>query len=682
MINLGAPAQKSGNQQSFSRGLCPIGAEPDVAERRKIHNLQGELAQELCLRPLQLLNRLDPFSEPALSETTNTVGGNPPKDDDFLAGIAPRSDGHLPCSDLRHITLEVEGVKAISDGTLLAFIETRTEPAVQQLEHVALYLTRQMQRDRPALHSLIADGLEVVLQYPGPGCLDGGQYVDVSSGVWAEHYINTMLYVEPKYNRERSLFAVTNGSLGIGREFIQGKVSTFFLQGTQAAHKRSGPHSGPDKDSLKRSFNSDLKGYEKKNLGLSSVAAVTLTADIDARLDAKIATTCHIIGSDRAADPAQRHAIQREVCGTPTKTHDAWMPSAQMRNVTRLSKMPRALLDGMVINRFNRTVLHLNQFRPSFLPTGPVMSIVVIPLRNTPGGGHEWSLGLCAYMLCFHLADWSINTRELSPSKATHFHEFHGKVHEILQKCPLEALEAHPMTDLVALELRKLPRLWRLIANNNDLKWNPSKNINEPKLTDKDKGLACILYLLIPAIKMSPRPTPAQNRLNNITRCLTAAADTLELIAGSIDTPFLDVISNTTQSILRCVETVKQNKGECTELMEKTHDLLNAIIVVHLKSDTGGELPPSILKHVRTSTETLHKIHAFIEAQQNGRKFTRFLRGDQASSLLKDCKIGLQRELDYFNFYLHLHATFRAKDILRPGVGNVSDSEQLQSRNT
>jgi hypothetical protein len=32
--------------------------------------------------------------------------------------------------------------------------------------------------------------------------------------------------------------------------------------------------------------------------------------------------------------------------------------------------------------------------------------------------------------------------------------------------------------------------------------------------------------------------------------------------------------------------------------MEQIHELLNAIIVVHINSDTGGELPPMMLRHI------------------------------------------------------------------------------------
>jgi hypothetical protein len=37
--------------------------------------------------------------------------------------------------------------------------------------------------------------------------------------------------------------------------------------------------------------------------------------------------------------------------------------------------------------------------------------------------------------------------------------------------------------------------------------------------------------------------------------------------------------------------------------MEKTHNLLNAIIIVYIKSDTGADLPPIVLKHIGSFTE-------------------------------------------------------------------------------
>jgi hypothetical protein len=39
--------------------------------------------------------------------------------------------------------------------------------------------------------------------------------------------------------------------------------------------------------------------------------------------------------------------------------------------------------------------------------------------------------------------------------------------------------------------------------------------------------------------------------------------------------------------------------------MEKTYDLLNAIILVYIKSDTGTDLPPIVLKFIGRFTEYL-----------------------------------------------------------------------------
>ncbi|KAF8193174.1 hypothetical protein K438DRAFT_1761882 [Mycena galopus ATCC 62051] len=111
----------------------------------------------------------------------------------------------------------------------------------------------------------------------------------------------------------------------------------------------------------------------------------------------------------------------------------------------------------------------------------------------------------------------------------------------------------------------------------------------------------------------------------------------------NLETPFLAAIANTTQSL-----NVKQNRNECIQLMEQTHELLNAIIIVHIKSDTGGELPPNKLSNIRKFTETIHKIYTFVEAQQNSNTVKMFFRRGEMDTLLKDCKAGVQNGLECF----------------------------------
>lgn len=55
-------------------------------------------------------------------------------------------------------------------------------------------------------------------------------------------------------------------------------------------------------------------------------------------------------------------------------------------------------------------------------------------------------------------------------------------------------------------------------------------------------------------VMMPPQPTVAELRMNNIHTCLIAAVNTLEVLADSLNTPFLDVISSTTQSLLQNIQ--------------------------------------------------------------------------------------------------------------------------------
>jgi hypothetical protein len=50
-----------------------------------------------------------------------------------------------------------------------------------------------------------------------------------------------------------------------------------------------------------------------------------------------------------------------------------------------------------------------------------------------------------------------------------------------------------------------------------------------------------------------------------------------------------------------------------------------------------------------TAIRTLHKIHTFVEAQQNGSKVKKFFHQGEMSTLLKDCKAGLQQGFENFH---------------------------------
>ncbi|KAJ6514629.1 hypothetical protein DFH09DRAFT_1431843 [Mycena vulgaris] len=150
---------------------------------------------------------------------------------------------------------------------------------------------------------------------------------------------------------------------------------------------------------------------------------------------------------------------------------------------------------------------------------------------------------------------------------------------------------------------------------------------------------------------MPPQPIATEIRLNNILKCFTIAVDTLEVLAKTFKSPFLEPISNTAKSLLTAVQTVKQNKSDCTQLLEQTYGLLYAIVSLHMKPETGLDLTPSMLNDLGKFTDTLYKVHTFVEAQQDKSKIRHFFRQGEMSKLFKDCNMSLQETLDLFKVH-------------------------------
>ncbi|KAJ7103913.1 hypothetical protein C8R44DRAFT_988069 [Mycena epipterygia] len=188
---------------------------------------------------------------------------------------------------------------------------------------------------------------------------------------------------------------------------------------------------------------------------------------------------------------------------------------------------------------------------------------------------------------------------------------------------------------------------------------------------------------------MPHHPTVAEIRLNNIIDCLAPTVTLLNAITDVFGTPFVRAISSTTISLMTVVQSVKRNKDECIQLVENIHGILYAIINLHIKSKTTGSLPPVMLDHVGKFTETLHKIHTFLEAQQDGNKIKYFFRQNEMNTLRKNCRAGLEDALKVFKVETGLmvannmvHMQQKAQDMhqeLLDLVGNLSDGSTSDS---
>ncbi|KAF7366034.1 ATPase-AAA-core domain-containing protein [Mycena venus] len=143
-------------------------------------------------------------------------------------------------------------------------------------------------------------------------------------------------------------------------------------------------------------------------------------------------------------------------------------------------------------------------------------------------------------------------------------------------------------------------------------------------------------------------PTPGQTRLNNSIGLLSAAVGTLDLLAKSLNLPFLKPISAIAQSLLTSAESVRNNKNECIKMLDQIHDIIYGIVELHIKSDIDGQLSPKFLEPMGQFAETLQKVFTFVDAQQEKSKFKQLLRQSEMNALLKDCTAKLQQAVDVF----------------------------------
>ncbi|KAJ7131148.1 hypothetical protein C8R44DRAFT_731413 [Mycena epipterygia] len=182
---------------------------------------------------------------------------------------------------------------------------------------------------------------------------------------------------------------------------------------------------------------------------------------------------------------------------------------------------------------------------------------------------------------------------------------------------------------------------------------------------------------------MPYRPTATEIRMKDVLAGLTPVVTLLNEITDAFGTPFMRAISSTTLSLMTSVQNVKRNKDECIQFMENIHGILYAIINLHLTSETARSLSPEILDCVGEFKITLHKIHTFIESQQDGNKIKYFFRQNEMNTLRKDCQAGLEDALNMFtvdtsfiiaNNLVEMHKkTQEMQQELLELVGNLSD---------
>ncbi|KAJ6477738.1 hypothetical protein C8R45DRAFT_1157671 [Mycena sanguinolenta] len=147
---------------------------------------------------------------------------------------------------------------------------------------------------------------------------------------------------------------------------------------------------------------------------------------------------------------------------------------------------------------------------------------------------------------------------------------------------------------------------------------------------------------------MPRHPTVTEVQLEDIADCLQHTLEILKDLNNPFAPPFVGPISSTVASLVQCIKNVKQNKKECAQLLENINQVLHTIINLHIRSEVAGSLSPAVTEHVGKFMESLHKIYAYVGAQQDGNKIKQLFRYNRANNLLRDCYAELDKAYKVF----------------------------------
>ncbi|KAJ7355875.1 hypothetical protein DFH08DRAFT_803809 [Mycena albidolilacea] len=118
---------------------------------------------------------------------------------------------------------------------------------------------------------------------------------------------------------------------------------------------------------------------------------------------------------------------------------------------------------------------------------------------------------------------------------------------------------------------------------------------------------------------MPRQPTATETRLEYIIACITPALAILKELNDALEPAFIQPISNTIEALANMAQ-----------------------------SETVGSLAPVMLDNIGKFMETLHKIHTFLEAKQDGNKIRNLFHNSEMQNPLKDCHAGLNQAMEVF----------------------------------
>ncbi|KAJ7918155.1 hypothetical protein B0H13DRAFT_2438163 [Mycena leptocephala] len=126
------------------------------------------------------------------------------------------------------------------------------------------------------------------------------------------------------------------------------------------------------------------------------------------------------------------------------------------------------------------------------------------------------------------------------------------------------------------------------------------------------------------------------------------AVELLRTVSDATNTPYLRPIAGAAVLLLDTVVIVRKNKEDCLRMAEQVGTIIAAL--VNICTNTGCELPPSILNNIATFSETLQKVLVFVRHQVGKGLIKRVVRHLEDASFYQIANSLSTTQSSYSNF--------------------------------
>ncbi|KAJ7214384.1 hypothetical protein GGX14DRAFT_443798 [Mycena pura] len=142
------------------------------------------------------------------------------------------------------------------------------------------------------------------------------------------------------------------------------------------------------------------------------------------------------------------------------------------------------------------------------------------------------------------------------------------------------------------------------------------------------------------------RRSKANYRVDELMQRGLDASRLLQSIGSSMNLEKLQIVASSCALLFETVASVRTNKTQCMQLLERVHQIVRAII--NLCGDAKGLMAPMMTRAIEQFSTTLTQLHGLLRTQASFGLFARILRHAEIQDALTQCSEALQQALDVF----------------------------------